>query len=61
MSLLQYLDKFLYTLLLEESVVVAQKSSMKKVFLKIPQNLQENIYAGVSFAIKLQARGLQLH
>ena len=30
----------------------------KTVFLNIPQNSQENICAGVSFAIKLQAEGL---
>ena len=29
----------------------------KKVFLKIPQNLQENISARVSFLMKLQASG----
>ena len=29
----------------------------KKVFLKIPQNLRENISARVSFLIKLQASG----
>ena len=46
---------------LEQSEVVALKSSIKKVFLKIPQNSQENICAEVSFAIKLQAGGLQLH
>ena len=31
----------------------------KKVFLKILQNLQENICARVSFLIRLQARGLE--
>ena len=33
----------------------------KKMFLKISQSSQENICAGVTFAIKLQAGGLQLH
>ena len=31
------------------------------VFLKISQHSKENICAGISFAIKLQAGGLQLH
>ena len=39
--------------LLIEAVV--QRCSMKKVFLEISQNSQENIRAGVSFLIKLQA------
>ena len=52
---------FIYFYVLEESKVVAQKSSIKKVFLNIPQCSQENIWTGVSFAIKLQAEGLQLH
>ena len=39
--------------LLIEAVV--QRCSMKKVFLEISQNSQENICAGVSFLIKLQA------
>ena len=38
----------------EESEIVARKSSIKNVFLKIPQNSQENIWAEVSFAVKLQ-------
>ena len=52
MSLLQYLDIFLSTYVLEESEVVARKSSIKKVFLNIPQNSQENICARVSFEKK---------
>ena len=49
MPLLQYLEIYkIYSYLLEESEVVARNSSMKKVFLKIPQNSQENICAGVS-------------
>ena len=34
--------------------------SVKKVFLKISQNSQENTCARVSFLIKLRASGLQL-
>ena len=49
---------FIYFHVLKESEVVTRKSSIKEVFLNIPQNSQENIYTGVSFAIKLQAKGL---
>ena len=49
---------FIYFYVLKESEVVTRKSSIKEVFLNIPQNSQENIYTGVSFAIKLQAKGL---
>ena len=49
---------FIYFYVLEEPEVVAGKSSLKKVFLNIPQNEQENICAGVSFTTKLQAEGL---
>ena len=34
---------------------VARKCSVKKMFLEIPQNSQENTCARVSFLIKLQA------
>ena len=61
MSLLQYLDKFLYTLRTWRVSSSRPEEFYEKGVLKIPQNLQENIYAGVSFAIKLQAGGLQLH
>ena len=44
-----------------ETEVVAQGFSVKKVFLKILQNLQENTCIGVSFLIKLQASSLQLY
>ena len=37
---------------------VVQRCSVKKVFLKILQNSQENAYARVFFSIKLQAEGL---
>ena len=55
------LTRFYLLYVLEESEVVARKSSLKKVFLKIPENWQEKICAGVSFATKLQAGDLQLH
>ena len=38
---------------------VAQKCSLKKVFLKVLQNPQKNTCARVSFLIKLHASGLQ--
>ena len=44
--------EFLYKILLLRSV---QRCSVKKVFLKISQNSQENTCARVSFMIKLQA------
>ena len=40
---------------------VTRRCSLKKVFLEILQNSQENICARVSFLIKLQALGLQLY
>ena len=40
---------------LNKSKAVAQTSSVKKVFLVISQNSQENTFARVSFLIKLQA------
>ena len=43
----------------KEDVVV--KWSLKMVFLKISQNLQENTFVGVFFLIKLQASGLKLY
>ena len=43
----------------KEEVVV--KCSVKKVFLKISQNLQENTFVGVSFLIKLHSSGLKLY
>ena len=39
---------------------VAQRCSVKKVFLGISQNSQENTCARISFLIKLQASGLRL-
>ena len=39
------------------SEAVTQSSSVKKVFLKIAQHLQENTCARVSFLIKLQTPG----
>ena len=43
------------------SEAVTQRCSVKKVFLKISRNLQENTCARFSFLIKLQASGLQLY
>ena len=39
---------------------VAQRCSVKKVFLEILQNSQENTCARVSFLIKLQTSGIYL-
>ena len=44
----------------EESEVIAWKGSVKE-FSKIPQNSLGNIFAGVSFTIRLQTGGLQFH
>ena len=41
------------------SEAVVQTCSLKKVFLEISQNSQENTCARVSFLIKLQASGLK--
>ena len=40
---------------------VAQRCSVKKMFLELSQNSQENTCASVFFLIKLQASGLQLY
>ena len=40
---------------------VAQRCSVKKVFLEISQNSQENTCASASFLIKLQAWSLQVY
>ena len=40
---------------------VVQKCSVRKMFLEVSQNLQENTCAKVSFFIKLQAWDLQLY
>ena len=40
---------------------VAQRCSIKKVFLEILENSEENTCARVSFLIQLQASGLQLY
>ena len=42
------------TKVLAELETVAQRCSVKKVFLEISQNLQENTCASISFLIKLQ-------
>ena len=44
---------------ISEEEAVAQKCSLKKVFLKISQNSQENTCVRASFLIKLHAWGLQ--
>ena len=48
----RYVDDIFRHLLTE---AVAQRFSVKKVFLKISRNSQENTCARVSFSIKLQA------
>ena len=40
---------------------VVRRCYVEKIFLEISQNSQEKICGRVSFLIKLQARGLQLH
>ena len=56
--------KFLRLLLKDRTFITAeavvQRCSVKKVFLKISQNSQENTCARVSFLIKFQAWDLQL-
>ena len=46
---------------IETRQVVAQGCSVKKVFLEISQNSQENTCAWVSFLIKLQVSALQVY
>ena len=45
------------TFCMEYSEAVIRRYPVKKVFLEILQNLQENICASVSFLIKLQSSG----
>ena len=45
----------------KDAEAVAQRCSVKKVFLEISQNSQENTCARASFLIKLQAWDLQLY
>ena len=45
---------------LPDKEAVVQRCSVKKMFLEISQNSQENNCARVSFLIKLQALGLFL-
>ena len=42
----------------EKTEAVVRRCSVKKVFLEILQNSEENTGARVSFLIKLQAKGL---
>ena len=61
-TFLSFSSPIKYGLVLEvlsETEAVVQKCSVKKMFLEISQNLQENTRASVSFLIKLQAIGLQ--
>ena len=61
MVLAWYFEKcgsFLKYVVLE---AVVQRCSLKKVFLEIPQNSQENTFARASFLIKLQASAMQLY
>ena len=46
---------------LKRTEAIVQKSAVKKVFLEISQNSQENTCARASFLIKLQDSGLQLY
>ena len=48
-------------ILLFETETVAWRCLVKKVFLEILQNSQENTCVGVSFLTKLQASALQLY
>ena len=48
-----------YRQYIKQTEAVAQRCSVKKVFLEISQNLQENTCARVTFLIKLQALGLR--
>ena len=53
------LVKIVYTICFTQSAeAVAQRCRIKKAFLKIWQNLQENNYAGVSFLVKLHTERL---
>ena len=45
---------------IQHSEAVVQMCSVKKMFLEISQNSQENTYARDSFLIKLQASGQAL-
>ena len=54
----KYFTTFLYFATYREAV--AQRSSVKKVFLEISQNWQENTCARVSFLIKLQVSGSEI-
>ena len=48
------LTKYVFGLFYKNRGEVAQRCSVKKVFLEIPQNSHENTCVGVSFLIKLQ-------
>ena len=52
---MRLLKRFVFYFGSQPPEAVAQRYSVKNVFLKISQNSQENPCAGVSFLIKLQA------
>ena len=60
-----YFDAFVliyrHSIWLKESEAVVRRGSIKHLFFKIWQNLQESICAGISFSIKLQAGVQHLH
>ena len=60
-DLLKTLFNVVSTLCTINKKAVTQRCSVKKVFLEISQNSQENTCARASFLIKLQASGLQLY
>ena len=51
----------LFAKIMKRSGALVHSCSLKKVFLEISQNSQENTCARVSFLIELQASGLQLY
>ena len=55
-----YLKQKILIFIVLKPEAVTRRCSVKKVFLKISQNIQENSSARVSFLIKLQAGRLQL-
>ena len=54
-----YINMNLKSYFKQNSEAVVQRCSVKKVFLEISQNSQENTCARVSFLIKLQDSGLR--
>ena len=58
-GMIKHLTTVCYTC--KSTEAVAQRYSVKKVFLKLSQNLKENTRVRVAFLTKLQASGLQLY